>query len=137
MSNYIHTPKTISYRDIVDGGFSLSSSQHKKFEIPNQNCKLVRDFLTRDLARKDLGVEIGSINYIEKSSHYFLRTKALQAHSYLPEISPETALPIMPSRNNHHTIVYVQHKHVRQMVGISHKRFDASFEYLDHLDRKV
>ncbi len=97
MSNYIHTPKTISYRDIVDGGFSLSSSQHKKFEIPNQNCKLVRDFLTRDLARKDLGMEVGSINYIEKSSHYFLRTKALQAHSYLPEISPETALPIMPS----------------------------------------
>lgn len=84
MSNYIHTPKTISYRDIVDGGFSLSSSQHKKFEIPNQNCKLVRDFLTRDLARKDLGMEVGSINYIEKSSHYFLRTKALQAHSYLP-----------------------------------------------------
>ena len=97
MSNYIHTPKTISYRDIVDCGFSLSSSQHKKFEIPNQNCKLVRDFLTRDLARKDLGMEVGSINYIEKSSHYFLRTKALQAHSYLPEISPETALPIMPS----------------------------------------
>jgi len=97
MSNYIHTPKTISYNDIVECGFSLSSSRHKKFEIANQNCKLVKEFLTRALSRKDLGVEVGSANYIEQSSHYFLRTKALQDHSYLPEITPETALPIMPS----------------------------------------
>ena len=97
MSNYIHTPKTISYNDIVECGFSLSSSRHKKFEIANQNCKLVKEFLTRALSRKDLGVEVGSSNYIEQSSHYFLRTKALQDHSYLPEITPETALPIMPS----------------------------------------
>lgn len=97
MSNYIHTPKTISYNDIVECGFSLSSSRHKKFEIANQNCKLVKEFLTRALSRKDLGVEVGSVNYIEQSSHYFLRTKALQDHSYLPEITPETALPIMPS----------------------------------------
>jgi hypothetical protein len=97
MSNYIHTPKTISYNDIVENGFSLSSSQHKRFEITNQNCKLVRDFLARDLTRRDLGEEVGSANYISQSSHYFLRTKALQDHSYLPEISSETALPIMPS----------------------------------------
>ncbi|MFZ7305417.1 hypothetical protein [Avibacterium avium] len=97
MSNYIHTPKTISYNDIVECDFSLSSSRHKKFEIANQNCKLVKEFLTRALSRKDLGVEVGSANYIGQSSHYFLRTKALQDHSYLPEITPETALPIMPS----------------------------------------
>lgn len=97
MSNYIHTPKTISYNDVVECGFSLSSSQHKKFEITNQNCKLVKDFLTRALSRKDLGVEVGSVNYIGQSSHYFLRTKALQDHSYLPEITPETAVPIIPS----------------------------------------
>lgn len=97
MSNYIHTPKTISYNDIVKRDFSLSSSRHKKFEIANQNCKLVKEFLTRTLSRKDLGVEVGSANYIGQSSHYFLRTKALQDHSYLPEITPETVLPIMPS----------------------------------------
>lgn len=97
MSNYIHTPKIISYNDIVENSFSLSSSQHKRFEITNQNCKLVRDFLARDLTRRDLGEEVGSANYISQSSHYFLRTKALQDHSYLPEISSETALPIMPS----------------------------------------
>ena len=97
MSNYIHTPKTISYNNIVECDFSLSSSRHKKFEIANQNCKLVKDFLTHDLSRKDLGVEVGSANYIGQSSHYFLRTKALQNHSYLPEVTPETVLPIMPS----------------------------------------
>ncbi|WP_373829742.1 hypothetical protein [Neisseria dentiae] len=97
MSNYIHTPKTISYNDIVKCDFSLSSSRHKKFEIANQNCKLVKEFLTHTLSRKDLGVEVGSANYIGQSSHYFLRTKALQDHSYLPEITPETALPIMPN----------------------------------------
>ncbi|MCT8544396.1 hypothetical protein KZ368_03650 [Glaesserella parasuis] len=97
MSNYIHTPKTISYNDIVKRDFSLSSSRHKKFEIANQNCKLVKEFSTRTLSRKDLGVEVGSANYIGQSSHYFLRTKALQDHSYLPEITPETVLPIMPS----------------------------------------
>ncbi|URL01032.1 hypothetical protein L4F91_05595 [Avibacterium sp. 20-126] len=97
MSNYIHTPKIISYNDIAKCGFSLSSSQHKNFKIANQNCKLVKDFLAHDLSRNDLGVEVGSANYIGQSSHYFLRTKALQSHSYLPEISSETALPIMPS----------------------------------------
>lgn len=97
MSNYIHTPKIISYNDIVERDFSLSSSRHKKFEITNQNCKLVKDFLTRALSRKYLGVEVGSANYIGKSNHYFLRTKALQDHSYLPEITPETVLPIMPN----------------------------------------
>jgi hypothetical protein len=97
MSNYIHTPKTISYNDIVECDFSLSSSRYKKFEIANQNCKLVKDFLTCALSRKDLGVEVGSANYIGQSSHYFLRTKALQDYSYLPEITPETVLPIMPS----------------------------------------
>ena len=97
MSNYIHTPKIISYNDIVEHDFSLSSSRHQKFEITNQNCKLVKDFLTRALSRKYLGVEVGSANYIGKSNHYFLRTKALQDHSYLPEITPETVLPIMPN----------------------------------------
>lgn len=97
MSNYIHTPKTINYKDIVQCNFGLSSSQHKKIEVTNQNYKLVKEFLARDLTRKDLGREVGSENYIEQSKYFFLRTKALQDHSYIPEITPETALPIKPS----------------------------------------
>ena len=56
----------------------------------------VRNFLKRNLQRSDLGKEVGSINYIEKSHKYFLRTKALQKHTFLPEISSETAKPIYP-----------------------------------------
>ena len=49
------------------------------------------------VARGDLGVEVGSLNYIGQSTHYFVRTKALQSHSFLPEITTETALPIIPN----------------------------------------
>ena len=52
------------------------------------NFLFVKDFLKRDLQRKDLGVEVGSLNYIGQSTHYFIRTKALQSHSFLPEITP-------------------------------------------------
>lgn len=98
MSNsYVKTPTTISFSHIVEKEFTLSSSQYMDFVLPNQNFLLVRDFLSRPLQRKDLGIEVGSLNYIGKSTHYFLRTKALQQHSFLPEITSETALPVMPN----------------------------------------
>lgn len=93
---YIKTPESISFKSIIDKDFTLSSSQYMDLTMPNKNFKYVRDFLSRPLRRSDLGVEIGSSNYIYKSPYYFLRTKALQPHSYLPEITPETALPILP-----------------------------------------
>jgi type I restriction enzyme S subunit len=65
--------------------------------MPNKNYKFVRDFLSRPLKRSDLGQEIGSSNYIKKSPYFFLRTKALQSHSYLPDITSETAIPIIPN----------------------------------------
>jgi type I restriction enzyme S subunit len=75
---------------------TLSFSQFKELAIKNKNFLFVKDFLNRPLSRKDLGVEVGSINYIEKSPYYFLRTKALQHYSFLPEITKESSLPIMP-----------------------------------------
>jgi type I restriction enzyme S subunit len=98
MSNsYIKTPTSISFSHIVEKDFTLSSSQYMDLVMPNQNFLYVRDFLSRPLQRKDLGVEVGSLNYIGKSTHYFLRTKALQDHTFLPEVTSETALPIMPN----------------------------------------
>lgn len=98
MSNsYIKTPIAISFSSIVEKDFTLSSSQFMDLVIPNQNTVFVKDFLNRSLQRKDLGVEVGALNYIGQSSHFFLRTKALQAHSFLPDITKETALPIMPN----------------------------------------
>jgi type I restriction enzyme S subunit len=97
MSNrYIKTPEAISYNTVEKRNYTLSSSQYMDLVMPNKNFKFVKDFLLRPLKRTDLGIEVGSINYIDQSPFYFLRTKALQPHSYLPTITAETALPIMP-----------------------------------------
>lgn len=97
MSNYITTKNHISFNEVIEKDYTLSSSQYKDLNIKNANFLYVKDFLSRDLLRKDLGEEVGSINYIERSSHHFLRTRALQEHSFLPEITSETAIPILPS----------------------------------------
>lgn len=93
---YIKIPSSISFNSIVEKDYTLSSSQYMDLIIPNDNFLFVKDFLSRPLQRKDLGVEVGSLNYIGQSTHYFIRTKALQSHSFLPEITTETTLPIMP-----------------------------------------
>ncbi|MBF2057941.1 MAG: hypothetical protein IGQ45_12170 [Cyanobacterium sp. T60_A2020_053] len=96
-NTYIKIPESISFEDIVKKNYTLSCSQYMQLVIPNQNCLFVKDFLCRELQRKDLGFEIGSLNYISQSTHYFIRTKALQANSFVPDINNETALPIMPN----------------------------------------
>lgn len=97
MGNYIHVPTIVKLNDIVNNNFAMSSSQYKKLIMPNKNYKMVKDFLSHPLCRSDLGIEIGSINYIKQSPYRFIRTKALQEHTFLPELTNESALPIMPS----------------------------------------
>jgi len=93
---YIKTPAYISYNDIHKMDNILSSPRYTKLIMQNKNYKLLRDFLFRPLKKADLGVEVGSHNYIDKSPCYFLRTKALQPYSYLPDINSETSIPIIP-----------------------------------------
>jgi type I restriction enzyme S subunit len=57
---------------------------------------LVKDFLNRPLTRIDLGNEIGSLNYIKDSPFFFIRTKALQPNSFIPVLTKESVIPIMP-----------------------------------------
>lgn len=95
-NNNIQNPSGISYTDIVSRDYELSASLYMSLTLPNKNTILVREFLSRPLQRKDLGAEVGSLNYIGQSTHYFLRTKALQEHSFLPDLTKETMLPIMP-----------------------------------------
>ena len=97
MGKYINTPNSIKYNDIVNYNFTLSSSQHVSLIMPNNNYKCVSDFLEHPLTRKDLGNEVGSLSYIGQSPYYFIRTKALQAHSFLLDKNKETVLPILPS----------------------------------------
>jgi type I restriction enzyme S subunit len=93
---YIKTPESISLKTIEEKEYTLSSSQYMDLIMPNKNYKFVREFLSRPLKRSDLGNEIGRINYINQSPFYFIRTKALQPHSYILDITQETALPIIP-----------------------------------------
>ncbi len=101
MSKYLNTPEIISFNEIAGKDYSLSAPQYKTLLIRNKNCLFVRDFLSRSLHNTDLGNEVGSLNYIGQSTHYFLRTKALQKHTFLPEINSETTRPIYPKVFQH------------------------------------
>ena len=101
MSKYINTPEIISINEVENNNYSLSAPQYKTLLIENNNCLEVRDFMSKNLTRSDLGAEVGSFNYIKQSTRYFLRTKALQKHSFLPEINSETAKPIFPKIFQH------------------------------------
>lgn len=96
MSQYVKTPDSISFRELANRNFTLSPSVYKVLNIPNTNCVPVKNFLFRNLSRKDLGHDVGSVNYIPQSTHYFLRTKALQSYSYIPEFNSESLVPIFP-----------------------------------------
>lgn len=93
---YIKTPLTISFNEIKSKKFSLSSSQYEQLILKNENVKPVRDFLSRTFKNSDKGKEVGSINYINTSKHFFMRTKALQEYSFIPEFDKESLIPIRP-----------------------------------------
>ena len=93
----IMKPIITKYRSTIGSNFKLSPSLHKKSVAPNSNTKSVSDFLYKELDRTDLGVEVGSINYVSGSNYFFVRTKALQDHTYLPQISPESVVSIHPT----------------------------------------
>lgn len=97
MGKYIRTPDTVTWQDIVNKDYSLSSSQYVKFVMENTNFMYVKDFLSRPLNRGDLGTEVGSLSYIDRSPFRFIRAKALQEHSYLLDLGKESFVPILPS----------------------------------------
>ena|SRR3989338_7598524 len=85
-----------SFSQIQKLGNLFAPSQLEIFDMPNKNVKLVKDFFDRELKTKDKGTEVGSDNYISKSSHFFIRAKALQKESFLPYWTNETKIPISP-----------------------------------------
>lgn len=97
MNRYVKTPDAVHYNDILNNDSVLSSSLFVKLVMPNTNTRRVAEFLSRPLKRSDLGTEVGSLSYIKESPKYFIRTKALQDSSYLPDLNSETCLPILPN----------------------------------------
>lgn len=98
MNNYINIPKYTTFNEILNKNFSLSATQYKSLNIKNKNTKQLRNLLDRDLLREDLGVEVGSDSYVEKSQYKFIKTKALQKESYLLDINKESIISISPKK---------------------------------------
>lgn len=86
-----------SFNQILKLGGLFAPSQLKIVDIPNKNIKPLKKLLQRKLKYSDKGTEIGSNNYISKSSHFFIRAKALQDYSFLPYWNKETKIPIAPN----------------------------------------
>ena len=57
---------------------------------------LLKDLLERELKRSDLGKEVGSINYVNGSNFFFVKTKALQDYSFLPIFNSESTETVSP-----------------------------------------
>lgn len=101
MKHYIDIPQSISLDDIKANNFILSSNSYKRLIMKNENYRQLRHLLDRNLTRQDLGQEVGSFSYIKDSPYRFMRSKALQSHSFLPQINQETSLPILPQSFTH------------------------------------
>lgn len=96
MNKFLYTPNSISYSILRDRKWILSPSIYKKLNIHNTNVIPVRQFLYEELVNSHLGNEVGSFNYIQKSTHFFLKTKALQDYSFLPVFTDDSLTPIFP-----------------------------------------
>lgn len=97
MREYIKTPSTTSFKEILDKDYSLSASQHKHLLINNLNQLELRDFLDRELKRKDLGIEIGSDNYISDTNYFFIKPKALQPENFTIDETKESCQEMNPN----------------------------------------
>lgn len=96
MKKYIDVPQYTTLKNIQENSFTFSATQYKTFNIKNKNKLKVKDFLSRELNRDDLGVEIGSESYVDNSDYYFMKTAALQEDSNLIDINKESMQPIIP-----------------------------------------
>lgn len=96
MKKYIDIPRYTTLKNIQKNSFTFSATQYKTLNIKNSNKLKVRDFLSRDLIRNDLGIEVGSESYVDNSEYYFMKTAALQKESNLIDINKESMQPIIP-----------------------------------------
>lgn len=76
--------------------YVMSPALYKIFNIVNKKTLFVKDFLSRKLSKKDLGTEVGSYSYIDYSSKYFIKTKALQETSFIIDENQSSVVPINP-----------------------------------------
>jgi type I restriction enzyme S subunit len=79
---HLRVPRQITLADLKTKDASWSAGMYRRVEIPTSHTRRIAELI----AGYDKGSDPGSMYYLEKSTHYFIRTKSLQANSYL--ISP-------------------------------------------------
>jgi len=87
---------TSNYKSIINNNFVLSVKMLQTLVIKNKNTFFVKELLDRKLESYDNGYEVGSLNYIQNSNYYFIRARALQENSFLPNLDNETTITIRP-----------------------------------------
>jgi len=93
--NYLRVPREVNLGEIRERDATWSPSMYRRVIIPNANVKRMGDLLVSSNPF-DRGVEPGSIHYLRDSTHFFIRTKALQRHSYLLYLKGDAITPISP-----------------------------------------
>lgn len=93
--NYLRVPNEITRTDIVAKKFSWSPGMYQRVILPTSETKRVGDLLNPEHPF-DKGIEPGSMWYLPRSTHYFLRTKVLQNDSYLLYPKGDAVIPINP-----------------------------------------
>lgn len=89
---YLRVPREISLADVRAKGSSWSAGMYRRVEIPTSKTRTIRDLLLS----YQKGSDPGSMHYLPRSTHYFIRTKALQSHSYLLYPKGGCITPINP-----------------------------------------
>jgi hypothetical protein len=90
--NHLRIPREITLADLRAKGGSWSAGVYQRVEIPNSNQRKVGGLL----AEFHNGNEVGSLAYVRNSPCFFVRTKALQPHSYLTQFKGGAVVPITP-----------------------------------------
>ena len=91
---YVEIPNVVRIEDILQAKASLSPQRHQRVHFQAKRRKLVRDFLDGKPIR---GQEVGSGAYIRRSPKAFIRTKALQPDSFIPQLTGDAVVPILPA----------------------------------------
>lgn len=89
---YLLVPREVTLASLKTGDCSWSAGMYRRVEIPTSNSRLVRHLLHG----YDKGSDPGSMYYLRQSTHYFMRTKALQSHSYLICSKGNAITPLNP-----------------------------------------
>ncbi len=92
---YLRVPQEVNLSEIKKKSFSFSPSMYQKVIMPMSEAKKVADLLD-PTKPYDKGVEPGSMWYLRRSTHQFIRTKALQDHSNLLYPKGDAIVPINP-----------------------------------------